>query len=129
MRRALKTLLLIALLLAVPLRAFAASGMLLCGPLSESHTTSPQSVESHDHNAHGDSGAHGSSAHAHGQSEDDAAHTDGTCSACGASCSAAVAAPATDIAPHIVQTSSLIAFLDIPFKGFTPDSADRPPLL
>ena len=122
-------LLLVALAMVLPLRSYGAGAMLLCEPAH--HGGAAAASASHLHED-------GAAPHAAEQAPDNVMHnvpgdegggvTLSVCSACGASCTAAIAPPTLGHQPRVSQPSTPIAFLDHPFSGVVPENAERPPL-
>ena len=115
------------IVLAVPLRGYAAATMQLCeatrhGGLA---TDDPHAAHAHQHDVetsqHGDAQArHGSNSHeSHGTS---------TCSACGACCSGASASTSLPIFPAIRPVSMIAVLLAQEFSGVVLENPERPPL-
>jgi hypothetical protein len=122
--------LLILLLIAVPLRGYAATAMQLCG-FSHHGPQATASHGAHDHDAH----EHASPAHHEDHHHDGDVSTPGNdgagstaCSLCGACCVGASASPHSSKALMFASHSTAIPFVSPAFSVVVLDGADRPPL-
>jgi len=120
MQNTFKAILLIALLLMLPVRGFAAVTM-----------------QTNDHQGHAMSlpqqDASVAMAHDHDHSQNDQHDHNkqaDTCNACGACCTGAVPSNfSSDIAAKLISSSEIIAYLAQPYRGFIPEGPERPPRL
>ena len=119
MRRAVKALILVLLLAALPLRGYAGVLMALC---ESGHGGAPV-AEEHVHE-HGDSRHHDAAGGAGSPS-----HAASVCSVCASCCASAGLAPETNQGVVFqAPDTDRIPFFGHQVSGFVPDHLDRPPL-
>lgn len=126
--------LILILTVALPVRGYAASIMMLCGqPAQSAVVGSLDRMVSHDHHAATDSAHEADHQHAHGDEAGDTSgshdHHVASCSACGVCCAGVVSSLPPDVLILGTDSSGPIAFFDRHFVGFVPSGLDRPPRL
>jgi hypothetical protein len=127
-----RLLLILILVLALPVRGYAASVMMLCGPSGQSHTVGTMDTSSHGHHT-GHEAPASDACDQHGVSDVAAEptahdHQSSTCSVCGVCCAGLLSSKDIATSPHGVVSSGPIAFFDRHFAGFIPATLERPPL-
>ena len=122
-------LLLIALVMALPLRSYAAGAMLLCGTAHQGGVAAASKAHVHEAGTATHAAEHALDTAGHrAAGPEDAGMKLSVCSACGASCTAAIAPPVLGHRAGIAPPSTPIAFLAHPFSGVVLEGAYRPPL-
>jgi hypothetical protein len=129
MSQAFRIILIALLVLALPLRGYAATAMQTCQLSHHGQTASVAPHHSHDHGGQAGHSAHGAQHdHKHDGADGSGAPSHETCSACGACCLGASAAPPFVPALMFTSRSSPIPFLAWTFSSVVLDNAERPPL-
>jgi hypothetical protein len=130
-----RLLLILVLSVALPVRGYAASLMMLCGGQGSGAMVSSGAMPAaHDHGHHAAAADHAPDADHHASQTDTTADPSGdhdhhatSCSACGVCCAGVVSSLSHDFLILGMDSSGPIAFFDRSFAGFIPSGLDRPP--
>ncbi len=138
MRKFVRALLIWLAVLAIPVQGFASATMLLCGPGHHAVSAATDSSMSSSHAQHHDAQVAQAEQHCHDEVADMPSHDEGPslkqlklfkakCSACAYCCMAAFM-PSSEVTVTVTHLpSSPIAYFQVPFVGFAPDTFERPP--